>query len=529
MSAAGVYDFIIVGAGSAGCVVANRLVRQTDSRVLLIEAGGPDSRPEIHQERLSATLALWTGGELDWGYVTESQRGLHDRAISVARGKVWGGCSSINAMLHVRGSRLDYDRWAALGNAGWGYEDVLPFFRESEDFEGGPSHYRGVGGPISVIYHADPTPVSKQLFAAGTEIGLRDRGGRFDYNGAEQEEIVFYYQTTKTREHTRASAAVAYLYPILGAPNFTLRDRATATRLICRAGHVTGVEYVVDGRVEQVQAEQEVILSCGAFGSPHLLMLSGIGPAPELTAHGIGVVADLPGVGQNLQDHMILGVGYLARQEHPFEPTLIAETGFFTRSQASDKEEPPDLQMLFGGVKFVSPRYDREGPGFTFAPVIVQPRSVGSLTLRSASPHDAPVLQPNYLTHGDDIATFITGIEMARALAGTSALADFVKTEIAPGPGVTRRADLVEFIRENAGTLWHPVGTCRMGDDDMAVVDARLRVHGVEGLRVADAAIMPRIVAGNTNAACIMIGEKASSLVLAAHHAVPPERGTDPP
>lgn len=514
MARDGSFDIIVVGAGSAGCVVAHRLVTETDARVLLVEAGGPDTRPEIHDELLSSTLSLWGPGELDWGYQTEPQEALYGRTVPVARGKVWGGSSSINAMVHVRGNRRDYDHWAELGNPGWSYQDVLPYFKRSEDFEGGESAYRGASGPLSVIVHADPTPVSELLFPAAVEIGLRDRGAAFDYNAEHQEDSPFYYQTTKTRQHRRASTAVAYLYPIRQKPNFTLLSNARVTRLLSAGGRVTGIEYLSDGRLAQARADREVIVCGGAYESPKLLMLSGIGPEQALRAHGLPVVADLPGVGQNLQDHMILGVCYLSRHEHPWPPTLIAETGFFSRTRPG--EPSPDLQMKFGGIKFVNPPYDREGPGFTFAPVIIQPRSVGQVTLRSADPQDLAILEPDYLRDPADIESFLAGIHMARALAATSALAEVVKVEIAPGPEVTSDADLVDFIRANAGTLWHPVGTCAMGTDQAAVVDAELRVRGVAGLRVADASVMPRIVAGNTNAACIMIGERAAELVRAA-------------
>jgi choline dehydrogenase len=513
MPAGEVYDFVVVGAGSAGCAVAHRLATRTDATVLLIEAGGPDTRPEIHDERMAATMSLWGPSEIDWGYVTEPQDGLHGRTVPVARGKVWGGSSSINAMLYVRGNRRDFDHWQELGNTGWGYQDVLPHFREMENFEGGASVYRGADGPLSVIYHSDPTPVADRLFEAGAEIGLRAEDRRFDYNAEHQEDTVFYYQATKTREHRRASTAVAYLRPIMDRPNFTLRSNAQVSRVVIEHGRAVGIEYIVDGRVERVRADREVVLSCGAYESPKLLMLSGIGPAATLAGHGIDVVADLPGVGQNLQDHMILGVVYLSKQEQPSEPTLIAETGLFTRSSQVGPDAPPNVQFKVGGLKFVSPELDRPGPGFTFAPVIVQPRSVGTIGLRSNDPAATAVLQPNYLADPHDVDTFVESIELARTLAHTSAYAEFTDVEIAPGPEVRSRAELAEFARRNAGTLWHPVGTCSMGE----VVDSELRVRGVDGLRVADASVMPKIVAGNTNAACIMIGEKAAALISAAN------------
>jgi choline dehydrogenase len=510
----GVFDFIVVGAGSAGSVIAHRLAAHPGTTVLLVEAGGPDSLPQIHDQALSSVLSLWGPGELDWGYATEPQPGLGGRVVPIARGKVWGGSSSINAMLHVRGSRRDYDRWAELGNEGWGYSDVLPYFRRSETFDGGGSAYRGGDGPVSVLTHPQPTPVSRALFAAGTEIGLRDGGDGFDYNAAEQEDTVFYYQTTKNPDLTRSSASTAYLRPAAGLPNLTISDRSLATRLAVSGGRVTGLEYVRDSRTEYARAEHEVIVSAGAFESPHLLMLSGLGPAEQLRRHGVGVVADLPGVGANLQDHMILPVAYLSTGEQDAEATLIAETGFFTRTRGQGIDEPPGLQMNFGGLKFVPPNLDQDGPGFTFAPVITQPRSVGAVRLRSADPGELMAVDPGYLTDPADVEAFLDGVDTARALAASRAFEPFAKAEIAPGPQVRTREQLEEYVRGYAGTLWHPVGTCRMGVEEDAVVDPRLRVRGVEGLRVADASVMPRIVAGNTNAATIMIGEKAAELIL---------------
>lgn len=513
MASMELFDYVIIGAGSAGCVIANRLVGSTGARVLLLEAGGPDTLAAIHQEEVASTMSLWGQAGLDWGYVTEPQAGLGGRCIPVARGKVWGGSSSINAMLHVRGNRRDFDHWSELGNEGWSYEEVLPCFKRSEDFAGGDARYRGAGGPLPVITHDRPTPVSECLFAAASGLGFTDRGRGFDYNGKLQEGSPFYYQATKTRRHTRASTAVCFLEPLLGQPGFTLRSHAQVTRLLLRGTRVVGVEYLQGGQVIQVAAEQEVILCAGTYESPKLLMLSGIGPAQALAAHGLEAVVDLPGVGQDLQDHMILGVCYQSRQEPPHAPTLIAETGLFTRTRARPAQEPPDLQLKLGGLKFVSARYAREGPGFTLAPVLIQPESRGHVALRSRDPLQPARVQPHYLRSAADMRVLLEGIELSRELVHTSAFADFRGEELAPGGGARSEAALREYIRDNASTLWHPVGTCRMGRDAMAVVDPQLRVHGVLGLRIADASVMPRIVSGNTNAACLMIGERAADLL----------------
>ena len=434
-------------------------------------------------------------------------------AVPVARGKVLGGSSSINAMLYVRGNRLDFDAWNHLGNEGWSYDEVLPYFKKSEDFTGGPSTYRGAGGPLTVIPHDRPTPVSECFFQAAAELGFADQGRGFDYNGERQDGSPFYYQATKTRAHTRASTAVAFLHPIIGKPNLTLRSHAQVTRLLLKGTRVSGVEYVQEGQLVQASADHEVILCGGVYETPKLLMLSGIGPARTLQAHGLPVVVDLPGVGQNLQDHLILGVCFLSTQEQPHAPTLLAETGLFTRTRPGIAHASPDLQLKCAGLKFVNPPYDREGPGFTIAPVLTQPQSVGEVTLRSHDPFEAARIQPNSLSSDADMQVFLEGIELSRALAHSSAFAGFVGEELAPGPRVKSRTELREFIRNNATTLWHAVGTCKMGHDAMAVVDPRLRVHGLQGLRIADASVMPRIIAGNTNAACIMIGEKAADSI----------------
>ena len=510
------YDFIVLGAGSAGCVIARRLAERTDASVLLVEAGGPDADPRIASAELAGLLSLWGSGELDWGYRTGPQPGLGGRRMPIARGRVWGGSSSINGMVHVRGNRRDYDRWAELGAEGWDYASVLPYFRRSENFAGGSSAYRGTGGPLNVTVHRDPTAVAETLFDAGAALGLRDGRGGFDYNAAEQADTVFYYQATKNPDGSRCGAAAAYLRPALRRGNLTVLDRARVTRIRLAAGRATAVEYVRDGRRGVAGADREIVLSAGAFGSPHLLMLSGLGPAEQLRRHGIPVVADLPGVGADLQDHLILPNVYLSTREQPEPAGLIAETGFFTRSAGQRADEPPGLQMKLGGLKFVPSHLDRAGTGFTFATVITQPHSRGSVTLAGPEPDRLPTVDPGYLTEPRDVEDLLTGLLLARELAASGATSAFAKAEIAPGPRVRDRAALIEYIRANAGTLWHPVGTCRMGaeGDGSAVVDPRLRVRGIAGLRVADASVMPRIVAGNTNAACVMIGEKAADLII---------------
>jgi choline dehydrogenase len=416
--------------------------------------------------------------------------------------------------MYVRGNRLDYDYWNYLGNEGWSYKDVLPYFKKSEDYEGTASEFHGVGGLLSVVNHKNPTPVAVAFVKAAMELGYG--GLDWDYNGSQQEGGAFFYQSTKTKDRHRCSTAVAFIEPILWRPNFKVLTKALVTRLLIEGNRVVGVEYIHNGTIHHARTEQEVIVSNGAYESPKLLMLSGIGPAQHLEAHGIPVVVDLPGVGQNLQDHLYLGIAYQCTQELP-NATLVSEAGLFTRSRSGIESASPDLQVVFGPVQFVAPQYQTQDPAFTFAPVIIQPQSVGSVSLRSNNPGDLAVIHANYLKCEADLQVFLKGIELIRELAHTQAFGGLRGDELAPGAKVTSESELREFVRNNCSTLWHPVGTCKMGHDKYAVVDPHLRVYGIEGLRVADASVMPKIIAGNTNAPCIMIGEKAADMIKAAH------------
>jgi choline dehydrogenase len=363
-----------------------------------------------------------------------------------------------------------------------------------------------------------PTPVAQALFGAAGKLGLRAGADGFDYNAAERREnVVFGYQATLYPDGGRAGPAETYLRPALTRPNLTVLDRTLIRRVTVRAGRATGVEYVRDGRAGSVRAAREIVLCAGAFGSPHLLLLSGIGPARQLAGHAIAVVSDVPGVGAALKDHLILPVAYLSARAADPGAGLIAETGFFLRTAGQRPEEPPGLQFAFGGLKFVPPELDRTGPGFSFAAILAQPCSRGSVTLASADPARPPLVDPGYLTADSDLEALRDGAQLCRELASTPQLRPFAAQELAPGPQVRTRAELDTYIRTYAGTQWHPAGTCRMGatQDPEAVVDPRLRVRGVAGLRVADASIMPRIVAGNTNATCVAIGEKAAELIAA--------------
>lgn len=507
-----VVDYVVVGAGTAGCTLASRLSADAGVTVALLEAGGPDTNPAIYAPGLDPMFSLWNpGGEENWGYATVPQPGLGGRAIDIARGRVLGGSSAVNAMIHIRGHRRDYDHWASLGNDGWSYDEVLPYFRRSETYHGAPSPYRGDRGPLSVIDYRNPSPVGHAFLAAAAELGATEIGN--DLNGAQQEAGAGFYNSTRTPDGVRATAASAFVTPVICRPNLHVISGVRCTRVILDRGRACGVEVVGPDGPQTVRAEREVIVSCGAFESPKLLMLSGIGPADHLRGHGLAVARDLPGVGANLQDHLLLGVAFESLV--PLDPPeMLAEAGLCTFTGLRSCDDSPDLQFFFGPVQFVAPQYVTDGPGFTFAPIVSQPASRGTVTLASADPSDRAVVDPRYLSEDYDVAVFEHGIRYARALAASSAFDGRRGRELAPGPDVTDRAGLRAYIRASAGTVWHPVGTCRMGHGDDAVVDDHLRVHGVEGLRVVDGSIMPRIVNANPNAGIMMIAEKAADLIL---------------
>jgi choline dehydrogenase len=498
------FDYIIVGAGASGCIVAHRLSEDANCKVLLLEAGDPDKDPNIHS--LNGFIKLW-GTDHDWQLLTEPQPALNNRKIMINQGKVLGGGSSINAMMYVRGNRRNYDQWRSLGNEGWGYDDVLPYFKKSENYEGGDARYRQRGGLLSVRDCPNLSPSAEAFLQGAAELGYQEGDG--DFNGAIQENTAAVMQFSITADNERASSASSFLTPILSRSNLTVITNALVTKVLFEGQRAVGVEYFHHNEIKQAHSGEEVVLSSGAFLSPKLLMLSGIGPADDLQKLGITVLQDLPGVGKNLQDHMRLQIIFKSKRELPI-PLMICETVLFTNSQGL-KDTLPDIQINFssGIPGFPPPEYPIDGPFSIFVPLLAQPHSRGEVKLRSSEPQDAPIIDPKYLSNENDLKTYLRAIAICREIAGTKSFAEFNDGEIAPGS----LNDDESYIRKYAQTIWHPAGTCRMGKDELSVVDPQLKVHGIEGLRVMDASVMPNVPSGNTYAGCAMIGEKGADLL----------------
>jgi choline dehydrogenase len=527
----GTFDYVIVGAGSAGCVLASRLTEGGKHRVLLLEAGGEDSNLWVHIPIGYAKLFL--NKKLNWLYETEPEPELKNRVVLQPRGRLLGGSSSINGFIYIRGQKEDFDHWRQLGNTGWGFEDVLPYFRKAEDQQRGADDLHGAGGPLAVSDVTEPHELCDAFIAAAEQEGIQRNG---DFNGAVQEGAG-YYQTT-SRRGRRCSTAVGYLRPARQRPNLTVVTDAPASRILFEGKRAAGVEYRQNGESWTARAGREVILSSGAFGSPQLLQLSGVGPGELLQRHGVPVVADMPGVGAELEDHFqvrmvfkcprpitlndqvasllgkaSMGLRYVLQRKGPLTISAGYAGAFF---RTDPRLATPDIQVHF--LNFSTNKMgDRLHPfsGFSASVCQLRPESRGWVRIKSPDPTARPEIRFNYMSTEGDRRTIVEGLKKLRRIMEAPAMRPYVSAEHEPGPGVVSDEAFLDYARERGSTIYHPTCTCKMGADGRAVTDPRLRVRGLSGLRVVDGSVMPSVVSGNTNAAIIMIAEKASDMILA--------------
>ncbi len=526
----GRFDYIIVGAGSAGCVLAHRLSESGRHKVLLLEAGGSDTNPWIHVPL--GYGKLFRDKSVNWLYETEPQPELNGRRIIQPRGKVLGGSSSINGLVYMRGQREDYDQWRQMGSVGWAYNDVLPYFRKAERQSRGSDDYHGADGPLPVSDQSEPHPLCDAFIAAAEETGHPRNN---DFNGAVQEGAG-YYQTT-SRGGLRVSAAVAYLNPARSRRNLTIATRAHATRVLFDGRTATGIEWRIGDQTFRAYADGELILSAGAINTPHLLQLSGVGSGELLRSRGVTPLHEIAGVGENLQDHLqvrmvfectraitlnddmsnplrtaLVGLRYLLQRKGPLTVSAGYAGGFFRTNQALAS---PDIQVHF--INFSTSKMGdalHRFSGFTASSCQLRPESRGSVRLKSTDPFEAPAIDPNYLGTDGDRRINVEGIKVLRRIMQAEAIRPLVKSELEPGPAVQSDADILAYCRQVGSSLYHPTCTTRIGEDPGAVVDSRLRVRGLNKLRVVDGSIMPFVISGNTHAAIVMIGEKAAHMIL---------------